>query len=251
MLNNETDNVKMNEDTMMYPGETVPQEGFEFFDERIRYVWDKEKEEFYFSVVDVIQVLTEQPDTRRAAKYWNVLKTRLKQDGSELTTICSQLKLKAADGKFYKTDVATMEGMLRIIQSVPSPKAEPIKLWLAQVGSERIDEMIDPEIAIDRAVEYYRQKGYSDKWITQRVRSIEARKDLTDEWQRAGVKSGNEFAVLTNVLTKAWSGMNTGQYKELKGLHKENIRDNMTNTELALNMLAEVSAAELSKVKNP
>ena len=150
-----------------------------------------------------------------------------------------------------KIQAATVEGLLRIIQSVPSPKAEPIKLWLAQVGSERIDEMIDPEIAIDRAVEYYRQKGYPDKWITQRVRSIEARRDLTDEWQRADVKSGSEFAVLTNVLTRAWSGMNTGQYKELKGLHKENLRDNMTNTELALNMLAEVSAAELSKVKNP
>ncbi|MBR5488952.1 MAG: hypothetical protein IKV72_04545 [Firmicutes bacterium] len=233
---------------MGYPRVEIQPDGFEFFNERIRYVWDKEKEEFYFSVVDVIQVLTDSVD---ATAYWRKLKQRLKAEGNETVTLCHGLKLKARDGKKRFTDVATMERMLRIIQSVPSPKAEPIKLWLAQVGSERIDEMIDPEIAIDRAVEYYRQKGYPDKWITQRVRSIEARRDLTDEWQRAGVKSGSEFAVLTNVLTRAWSGMNTGQYKELKGLHKENLRDNMTNTELALNMLAEVSAAELSKVKNP
>ncbi|MBR4410125.1 MAG: hypothetical protein IKT31_02295 [Firmicutes bacterium] len=233
---------------MGYPRVEIQPDGFEFFNERIRYVWDKEKEEFYFSVVDVIQVLTDSVD---ATAYWRKLKQRLKAEGNETVTLCHGLKLKARDGKKRFTDVATMERMVRIIQSVPSPKAEPIKLWLAQVGSERIDEMIDPEIAIDRAVEYYRQKGYPDKWITQRVRSIEARRDLTDEWQRAGVKSGSEFAVLTNVLTRAWSGMNTGQYKELKGLHKENLRDNMTNTELALNMLAKVSAAELSKVKNP
>ena len=248
MLTNEPKNKKPDDTSMGYPRVEIQPDGFEFFNERIRYVWDKEKEEFYFSVVDVIQVLTDSVD---ATAYWRKLKQRLKAEGNETVTLCHGLKLKARDGKKRFTDVATMERMLRIIQSVPSPKAEPIKLWLAQVGSERIDEMIDPEIAIDRAVEYYRQKGYPDKWITQRVRSIEARRDLTDEWQRAGVKSGSEFAVLTNVLTRAWSGMNTGQYKELKGLHKENLRDNMTNTELALNMLAEVSAAELSKVKNP
>ena len=248
MLTNEPKNKKPDDTSMGYPRVEIQPDGFEFFNERIRYVWDKEKEEFYFSVVDVIQVLTDSVD---ATAYWRKLKQRLKAEGNETVTLCHGLKLKARDGKKRFTDVATMERMVRIIQSVPSPKAEPIKLWLAQVGSERIDEMIDPEIAIDRAVEYYRQKGYPDKWITQRVRSIEARRDLTDEWQRAGVKSGSEFAVLTNVLTRAWSGMNTGQYKELKGLHKENLRDNMTNTELALNMLAEVSAAELSKVKNP
>ena len=248
MLTNEPNNQKPDDTSMGYPRMEAQPEGFEFFNERIRYVWDKEKEEFYFSVVDVIQVLTDSVDPKQYIKKMRVRDVVL---DSNWGTICTPVRMLCGDRKMRKIQAATVEGLLRIIQSVPSPKAEPIKLWLAQVGSERIDEMIDPEIAIDRAVEYYRQKGYPDKWITQRVRSIEARRDLTDEWQRAGVKSGSEFAVLTNVLTRAWSGMNTGQYKELKGLHKENLRDNMTNTELALNMLAEVSAAELSKVKNP
>ena len=248
MLTNEPNNQKPDDTSMGYPRMEAQPEGFEFFNERIRYVWDKEKEDFYFSVVDVIQVLTDSVDPKQYIKKMRVRDVVL---DSNWGTICTPVRMLCGDRKMRKIQAATVEGLLRIIQSVPSPKAEPIKLWLAQVGSERIDEMIDPEIAIDRAVEYYRQKGYPDKWITQRVRSIEARRDLTDEWQRAGVKSGSEFAVLTNVLTRAWSGMNTGQYKELKGLHKENLRDNMTNTELALNMLAEVSAAELSKVKNP
>ena len=241
--------------TEKVPVEGLPAEiadaGFEFFDDNIRYVWHKQEEEFYFSVVDVVGVLTEQQDARHAAKYWSVLKTRLAQEGSELTTNCSQLKLPATDGKMRKTDVANMEQLLRIIQSIPSPKAEPFKQWLAQVGKERLDETIDPQIAIERAVETYRNQGYSEKWIKQRMNSIDARNELTAEWHRAGIESGKDFAALTNVLTKAWSGLTVGQYKGLKGLHKENLRDNMTTTELALNMLAEASAAELSKDKNP
>ena len=211
-------------------------------------MWDEEKEEWYFSVEDVVLILSESTDVKQ---YIKKMRKRDPELNSNWGTICTPVPMISKDGKLRRIQAATVEGLLRIIQSVPSPKAEPIKQWLAQVGSERIDEMIDPEIAIDRAVEYYKQKGYSDKWIAQRIRGIEARKELTDEWQRAGVRAPKEFAMLTNVLTQAWSGMNTGQYKELKGLHKENLRDNMTNTELALNMLAEVSATELSKVKNP
>ena len=229
----------------------VSQEEFEIFNENIRYLWHKQQEEYYFSVVDVIGILTEQPDVRHAAKYWSVLKVRLNQEGGELTTNCSQLKLPAADGKMRLTDVATMERLLRIIQSIPSPKAEPVKQWLAQVGRERLEEMADPEIAMHRAVEYYRNKGYSDKWISQRLRSIEIRKELTDEWHRAGVKERRDFAALTAIVTKAWSGMQPAEYKQYKGLHKESLRDNMTNTELALNILAEVSTTELAREKNP
>lgn len=239
-------------ETSEIPVENVPaevaQEEFDFFNENIRYVWHKQEEEWYFSIVDVVRVLTESSDGR---KYWNKLKQRLKEEGNETVTNCHQLKLKAADGKMRKTDVATMEQLFRIIQSVPSPKAEPFKQWLAKVGRERIDEITDPQQAIDRGVEYYKKKGYSDKWISQRLRGIETRKELTDEWQRAGVKAGKEFAILTDILTQSWSGMSTRQYKEYKGLKKENLRDNMTSTEIALNMLAEASTTELSKVKNP
>ena len=238
--------------TEKVPVEGLPAEiadaGFEFFDDNIRYVWHKQEEEFYFSVVDVVQILTDSTDGR---KYWNKLKQRLREEGNELVTNCHQLKMPAADGKMRMTDVANMEQLLRIIQSIPSPKAEPFKQWLAQVGKERLDETIDPQIAIERAVETYRKQGYSEKWIKQRMNSIDARNELTAEWHRAGIESSKDFAALTNVLTKAWSGLTVGQYKGLKGLHKENLRDNMTTTELALNMLAEASAAELSKDKNP
>lgn len=222
-----------------------------FEDQPIRTAWDEEKEEWYFSIVDVVKVLTEQPDTRRAAKYWSVLKTRIKKEGNELTTICSQLKMKSADGKRYNTDVADTEGILRIIQSIPSKKAEPFKLWLAQVGRERIEEIIDPELTIDRALETYAKKGYSADWINQRLQTIRARKELTDQWQSHGVEKGKEYAILTDEVTKAWSGMTTRQYKNLKGLKKENLRDNMSTLELALNMLAEATTTELTKTQNP
>lgn len=222
-----------------------------FEDKRIRTAWDEEKEEWYFSIVDVVAVLTEQPDTRHAAKYWSVLKTRLKKEGSELTTNCSQLKLKSADGKRYLTDVATTEQLLRIIQSVPSPKAEPFKLWLAEVGKERIEETIDPEQAIDRALETYLKKGYTREWINQRLQAIQVRKELTDEWQDRGVKKGVEYAILTDEITRAWSGMTTRQYKKLKGLKKENLRDNMSTTEIILNMLAETSTKDISQASKP
>lgn len=238
--------------TEKVPVEGLPAEiadaGFEFFDDNIRYVWHKQEEEFYFSVVDVVGVLTGSENPRR---YWSDLKRKLKAEGAELYEKIVQLKMPSPDGKMYKTDVANTEQLLRIIQSIPSPKAEPFKQWLAQVGKERLDETIDPQIAIERAVETYRKQGYSEKWIKQRMNSIDARNELTAEWHRAGVESGKDFATLTNVLTKAWSGLTVGQYKGLKGLHKENLRDNMTTTELALNMLAEASAAELSKDKNP
>ena len=241
--------------TEKVPVEGLPAEiadaGFEFFDDNIRYVWHKQEEEFYFSVVDVVGVLTEQPDYQSARNYWKVTKKRLVDEGAQLVTNCNRLKMPAADGKMRMTDVANMEQLLRIIQSIPSPKAEPFKQWLAQVGKERLDETIDPQIAIERAVETYRKQGYSEKWIKQRMNSIDARNELTAEWHRAGVESGKDFATLTNVLTKAWSGLTVGQYKDLKGLHKENLRDNMTTAELALNMLAEASAAELSKDRNP
>lgn len=222
-----------------------------FEDQPIRTAWDEEKEEWYFSIVDVVKVLTEQPDTRHAAKYWSVLKTRIKKEGNELTTICSQLKMKSTDGKRYNTDVADTEGILRIIQSIPSKKAEPFKLWLAQVGRERIEEIIDPELTIDRALETFAKKGYSADWINQRLQTIRARKELTDQWQSHGVEKGREYAILTDEVTKAWSGMTTRQYKNLKGLKKENLRDNMSTLELALNMLAEATTSELTKTQNP
>ncbi|MDY6379818.1 MAG: BRO family protein [Bacteroidales bacterium] len=215
---------------------------------KVRIVWDEEQEKYYFSVVDIVQVLTGSADGRT---YWKVLKTRLKKEGNESVTNCNQLKLLSSDGKRYKTDVADLQGIFRIIQSIPSKKAEPVKQWLAQLGEQRIDQMIDPELTFQMAVEDYRRQGYSDKWINERMRSIEMRKELTDEWQRAGITEHKDFAILTNVLTKAWSGMTTGEYKRHKGLTKENLRDNMTNVELALNTLAEVTATEISRQRNP
>lgn len=199
----------------------------------------------------MIEILTGQPTHDGARKYWSVMKTRLKKEGNELTTVCSQLKMEAADGKFYKTDVANTKGILRIIQSIPSPKAEPFKMWLAQLGKERIDEIADPELAIDRAFQTYLKKGYSEKWINQRIKTMEVRKGLTDEWQRSGIEKTEDFASLTDIMTKEWSGKTTREYKEYKGLKKENLRDNMTNMELVLNMLAEVSTTDLSKEANP
>ena len=222
-----------------------------FENQQIRTAWDEEKEEWYFSVVDVIGVLTDQPDLRHAAKYWSVLKTRLKQEGSELPTNCSQLKMTATDGKKRLTDVADTQQLLRIIQSVPSPKAEPFKLWLAQVGRDRIEETIDPELTIERALETYLRKGYSREWINQRLQAIQVRKELTDEWQERGVKKGIEYAILTDEITRAWSGMNTRQYKRLKGLKKENLRDNMSTTEIILNMLAETATKDISRQARP
>ena len=219
-----------------------------FENKRVRVVWNDEEEKYYFSVVDIVQVLTESADGR---KYWNKLKQRLKEEGSESVTNCHQLKLPAADGKKYNTDVADLEGIFRIIQSIPSKKAEPVKQWLANVGAQRIDQIIDPELTFQMAVEDYRRQGYSDKWINERMRSIEMRKELTDEWKRSGVTEQKDFAILTNVLTQAWSGMTTGEYKRHKGLTKENLRDNMTNIELALNTLAEVATTELSRQRNP
>ena len=222
-----------------------------FENQKIRTAWDAEQEEWYFSVVDVVGVLTDQPDTRHAAKYWSVLKTRLKKEGSELPTNCSQLKLKSADGKRYLTDVADTEQLLRIIQSIPSPKAEPFKLWLAQVGRERIEETIDPEQAIDRALETYLKKGYSEEWVHQRLLAIRIRNELTDEWSKRGVEKGREYAILTDEISRAWSGMTTRQYKRLKGLKKENLRDNMSDLELVLNMLAEASTTSISRTEQP
>jgi len=219
-----------------------------FENKQIRVVWDAEKEKYYFSIVDVVQVLTESADGR---KYWNKLKQRLKAEGNESVTNCHQLKLPASDGKKYKTDVADLEQLLRLIQSIPSPKAEPLKRWLAEVGAQRIDQMIDPELTFQMAVEDYRRQGYSDRWINERMKSIKMRKELTDEWERSGIHEQKDFAILTNVLTKAWSGMTTGEYKQYKGLTKENLRDNMTNIELALNTLAEVATTEISRQRNP
>ena len=220
-------------------------------DKPIRTAWDEENEEWYFSVVDVVRVLTDQPDIRHAAKYWSVLKTRMKKEGSQLPTLCSQLRMLSADGKRYKTDVADTAGIFRIIQAIPSPKAEPFKLWLAQVGKERVEETIDPELSIDRALNTYAQLGYSAEWINQRIRTIQARKELTDAWKEHGVEEGREYAILTDEVTRAWSGMSTRQYKRLKGLKKQNLRDNMSTLELALNMLAEATTTELTKVENP
>ena len=217
----------------------------------IRSVWDEEKEEWYFSVVDVVGVLTEQENARGASTYWAVLKKRLKEEGNELLTICKQLKMKATDGKMRLTDVADMQGIFRIIQSIPSPKAEPFKLWLAEVGKERIDEIIDPELTIDRALETYLKKGYTREWINQRLQAIQVRKELTDAWDDHGIEKGIEYAILTDEITKAWSGMTTRGYKNLKGLKKENLRDNMTTLEIVLNMLAEATTTELTKTTNP
>jgi hypothetical protein len=219
-----------------------------FEDNRIRVAWDDEEEKYYFSIVDIVQVLTDSADGR---KYWNKLKQRLKAEGFELVTNCHQLKLPAADGKSYKTDVADLEGILRIVQSIPSKKAEPLKRWLAQVGSERIQQMIDPERSIQQAVADYKKQGYSDKWIANRVKSIDARNELTNEWKRAGLEEGRDFAILTDLITKTWSGKTTKEYKQFKGLRKENLRDNMSTIELALNTLAEASTTEISKRKNP
>ena len=224
-----------------------------FEDKRIRTAWDEEKEEWYFSIVDVVAVLTDQPDQRGASNYWAKLKQRLKEEGADqLLTNCQQLKMRSTkDGKRYNTDVADTEQLLRIIQSIPSPKAEPFKLWLAQVGRERIEEAIDPELTIDRALETYLKKGYSREWINQRLQAIQVRKELTDEWDARGVQKGVEYAILTDEISRAWSGMSTRQYKNLKGLKKENLRDNMTTLELVLNMLAEATTTEISKQKAP
>lgn len=223
-----------------------------FEDQPIRSAWDAEHEEWYFSVVDVVGALTDQKDQRGASNYWAKLKQRLKAEGAdELLTNCQQLKLKSKDGKHRLTDVADTEQLLRIIQSIPSPKAEPFKLWLARVGRERIDETIDPEQAIDRALETYLKKGYSEEWVHQRLLSIRIRNELTDEWQRRGVQKGREYAILTDEISKAWSGMTTRQYKGYKGLKKENLRDNMSDLELVLNMLAEASTTGISQAEKP
>ncbi|MEG0032964.1 MAG: Bro-N domain-containing protein [Mucinivorans sp.] len=219
-----------------------------FEDRKVRTIWDDQQEQWYFSVVDAVGILTDSPDPKR---YWSVLKSRLKKEGCEPTTICSTLKLVATDGKMRMTDVATQEQLFRLIQSIPSPKAEPFKQWMARVASERLDEMQDPELTIDRAMLEYKQLGYSDAWINQRLKSIEVRKDLTDEWKRHGLKEGEQFATLTNIITQTWSEKSVKEYKALKGLKKENLRDNMTNTELILNMLAEASTKDISEATDP
>ena len=224
-----------------------------FEDKRIRTAWDEKKEEWYFSIVDVVAVLTDQPDQRGASNYWAKLKQRLKEEGADqLLTNCQQLKMKSPkDGKRYNTDVADTEQLLRIVQSIPSPKAEPFRAWLAQVGRERIEETIDPELTIDRALETYLKKGYTREWINQRLQAIQVRKELTDEWDARGVQKGVEYAILTDEISRAWSGMSTRQYKNLKGLKKENLRDNMTTLELVLNMLAEATTTQFSKDRKP
>ena len=219
-----------------------------FEGQHVRYVWDSEKEKYFFSVVDVIKVLT---DSENPRKYWSVLKTRLKQEGSELATNCSQLKLPSSDGKKYLTDVADTEQVFRLIQSIPSKKAEPFKLWLASLGQERLNQLQDPELSIEQAIKDYRRLGYSEAWINQRIKTIEIRKGLTDEWKRGGMDEKKDYASLTDIISKAWSGMTTKQYKEYKGLRKESLRDNMTNVELMLNGLAEAAATEMSKRENP
>ncbi len=232
----------------MSPSDKDKQTSIKLFEDyKVRTSWDNENETWYFSVVDIVAILSESSNPNN---YWKVLKNRLRKEGSQLVTTCNQLKLQSSDGKFYKTDVLDTEGVLRLIQSIPSPKAEPFKLWLAKVGSERLDEIQDPEIAINRALQYYLAKGYSPEWVNQRLKSIEVRKALTDEWQRTGVKNA-EYAILTDIITQEWSGMKTREYKDFKGLKKESLRDNMTNMELVLNMLAEVSTTEMSKLRNP
>ena len=227
-------------------------EALQLFEEKkIRSVWDDKEEKWYFSIVDVCAVLTEQPDAEHARNYWKVLKHRLIKEGNQTVTTCNRLKLRAADGKLRLTDVADTEQVFRLIQSVPSPKAEPFKLWMAQVASTRLEQMQDPEKSIDQAVMDYKRLGYSDAWINQRIKSIEIRKELTDEWARTGVQQGMQYASLTDIITREWSGMSTKQYKQFKGLKKESLRDNMTNMEIALNMLAEASVTELSKQRDP
>ena len=218
-----------------------------FEDFKVRTSWDREKETWYFSVVDIVGILS---DSKNPNNYWKVLKNRLRKEGSQLVTTCNQLKMQSSDGKYYKTDVLDTEGVLRLVQSIPSPKAEPFKLWLAKVGRERLEEIQDPEIAINRALKFYLDKGYSPEWVNQRLKSIEIRKALTDEWKRSGV-ADNQYGILTDILTQEWSGMKTREYKDFKGLKKESLRDNMSNMELVLNMLAEVSTTEISKEKNP
>jgi len=222
-----------------------------FEDRNVRTLWDEEAEKWYFSVHDVIAILINQPDYEKVRNYWKWLRNKLKQEGSQLGSDTTQLKLQAADGKFYMTDVADTEQVLRLVQTIPSPKAEPFRLWLARVGSERLDEITDPEIAINRALETYAKKGYSLDWINQRLKTIEVRKLMTDEWDKGGIKKGQEYAILTDEIYKGWSGMNARSYKHLKGLKKENLRDNMTNLELILNMLAEASTTEISKKEHP
>ena len=227
-------------------------EALQLFEEKkIRSVWDDKEEKWYFSIVDVCAVLTEQPDAEHARNYWKVLKHRLIKEGNQTVTTCNRLKLRAADGKLRLTDVADTEQLFRLIQSIPSPKAEPFKQWMAQVASTRLEQMQDPEKSIDQAVIDYKRLGYSDAWINQRIKSIEIRKELTDEWARTGVQQGMQYASLTDIITREWSGMSTKQYKQFKGLKKESLRDNMTNMEIALNMLAEASATELSKQRDP
>jgi len=222
-----------------------------FEDKQVRAVWDETAEKWWFSVLDIIGILTEQPDYQKVKNYWKWLKNKLAIEGSELVSNTNQLKLVAADGKYYKTDVADTEQILRLVQSIPSKRAEPFKMWLAKVGSERIDEAINPELTIERAVHDYRRLGYSENWINQRIKSIEVRKALTDEWDKSGVKKGEEYAALTDLMSQTWSGMTTREYRNFKGLTKENLRDNMTNTELVLNMLAEVAATDISIVRQP
>ena len=227
----------------------VKQNAIKVFEEKkVRTIWDSETEEWYFSIVDVVAVLTESENPR---KYWSVLKTRLKKEGSELATNCSQLKMLSSDGKYYKTDVATTEQLFRLIQSIPSPKAEPFKLWMAQVAKERLDQMQDPELSIEQAMNDYKRLGYSDNWINQRLKSIEIRKELTDEWKRRGLQEGVQFATLTDIIYQTWADKTAKEYKQFKGLKKENLRDNMTNKELVLNMLAELSTKEISESTQP
>ena len=227
----------------------VKQNAIKVFEEKkVRTVWDSDKEEWYFSIVDVVAVLTDSPNPRN---YWKVLKHRLVKEGNESVTNCNQLKMPSSDGKYYKTDVATTEQLFRLIQSIPSPKAEPFKLWMAQVVKERLDQMQDPELSIQQAMMDYKRLGYSDNWINQRLKSIEIRKDLTDEWKRHGLQEGVQFATLTDIIYKTWAGKIVKEYKQFKGLKKENLRDNMTNTELVLNMLAELSTKRISEVRNP
>lgn len=222
-----------------------------FENKKIRYVWNDEEEDWYFSVVDIVEVLAESKDYQTARNYWKVLKTRLKSEGSELVTNCNRLKLQASDGKMRETDCLSTKNVLRLIQSIPSPKAEPFKMWLAQLGNDRLEEYADPEKAIIRGADYYRAKGYTEGWINQRLQTIEMRKELTDEWKARGIEKEVDYAILTNEMTKAWSGLTVKEYKQKKGLKKENLRDNMTNIELVLNMLAEVTATSISKQEQP
>lgn len=231
---------------------TVLQDKIKLFEsQQVRAQWDADRQKWWFSVLDIISVLTDQADYKKVRNYWKWLKNKLIVEGSQLVSVTNQLKMKAADGKNYLTDVADNEQILRLIQSIPSKRAEPFKLWLAKVGSERLDETVDPELSIDRAIQNYRHLGYSENWINQRIKSIEVRKALTDEWDKAGVRQGQEYAALTDLMSRVWSGMATREYKEHKGLKQGNLRDNMTNTELVLNMLAEVAATDISQVRNP